>query len=261
MSPFTVFWVGGVLAEVGVVVVCIRRRLFSAFPVFCAYIVWSLLVDVGVYSLRFVSLDTYSLVYTPQMVIDALFQFAVLLELGWSVLRPLRSSLPRRSIFILAFLILVAGAVIWPLAAWTIPNSVRQDSRVLLQLQQTFAVLRVVVFMAMAGFSQVLSIGWRHRELQIATGLGFFSIVNLAVAFIHMHMNPAVPLYDQLNGLVVASYLCTLIYWVVSFSQQEQQRQEFTPQMRSFLLAVTGAARGTRVTLADFEAERKPDNR
>jgi hypothetical protein len=54
----------------------------------------------------------------------------------------------------------------------------------------------------------------------------------------------------------MASYLCSLLYWVYSFSQREEERQEFTPQMRSFLLAVTGVARSTRVALADSGIDR-----
>jgi hypothetical protein len=54
-----------------------------------------------------------------------------------------------------------------------------------------------------------------------------------------------------LNQVGVASYLCSLIYWIVSFAQKEEVRQEFTPQMRSFLLTVTGFARASRVALAD----------
>jgi hypothetical protein len=49
----------------------------------------------------------------------------------------------------------------------------------------------------------------------------------------------------------VASYICSLAYWIFSFAQREQERQEFTPQMQNFLLAITGAARGTRIALAN----------
>ncbi len=190
-----------------------------------------------------------------QMVVDSLFQFAVLVELGWGVLRPIRASLPKQSILILGVLIVLAGAVIWPIAAWTIPANLSASGRTLVQVQQTFAVLRVVVFMALAGFSQILSIGWRNRELQIATGLGFYSMISLAVSLIHTHQAPGIR-YGQLDSLVMASYCFSLLYWVYSFSQREEERQEFTPQMRSFLLAVTGAARGTRVALADSGIER-----
>jgi hypothetical protein len=144
----------------------------------------------------------------------------------------------------------VAGAVIWPIAAWTTPTNLSFAGRTLVQVQQTFAVLRVVVFMALAGFSQMLSIGWRNRELQIATGLGFYSMISLGVSLIHTHQAPGLR-YGELDSLVMASYLCSLLYWVYSFAQREEERQEFTPQMRSFLLAVAGAARGNRVALAD----------
>jgi hypothetical protein len=186
----------------------------------------------------------------PQMVVDSLFQFAVLVELGWGILRPIRASLPKQSILILAVLIVLAGAVIWPIAAWAIPANLSASGRTLVQVQQTFAVLRVVVFMALAGFSQILSIGWRNRELQIATGLGFYSMISLAVSLIHTHQAPGLR-YGQLDSLVMASYVSSLLYWVYSFAQREEERQEFTPQMRSFLLAVTGAARTNRVALAD----------
>jgi len=49
----------------------------------------------------------------------------------------------------------------------------------------------------------------------------------------------------------VAAYLCSLLFWVFSFSQQEAARREFSPQMQGFLRAVAGTARATRVALAD----------
>ena len=43
------------------------------------------------------------------------------------------------------------------------------------QLQHTVSILRILFFLVLAGGSQLLSIGWRDRELQVATGLGFYS--------------------------------------------------------------------------------------
>jgi len=249
----TILWLAGLFAEAGVIAFCLRTRLFRSAPMFCSYIVWSLFVDIVFLFLHLRYLPSspiYFWSYILQMVLDSLFQFAVLVELGWGVLRPIRASLPRQSILILALLIVLAGAVIWPIAAWTIPTNLSSSGRTLVQVQQTFAVLRVVVFMALAGFSQMLSIGWRNRELQIATGLGFYSMISLGVSLIHTHQAPGLR-YGELDSLVMASYLCSLLYWVYSFSQREEERQEFTPQMRSFLLAVAGAARGNRVALAD----------
>jgi hypothetical protein len=249
----TILWLAGLFAEAGVIAFCMRTRLFRSAPMFCSYIVWSLFVDIAFLFLHLrypPASHIYFWSYITQMVLDSLFQFAVLVELGWGVLRPIRASLPKQSILILALLIVLAGAVIWQIAAWTIPTNLSSAGRTLVQVQQTFAVLRVVVFMALAGFSQMLSIGWRNRELQIATGLGFYSMISLGVSLIHTHQAPGLR-YGELDSLVMASYLCSLLYWVYSFAQREEERQEFTPQMRSFLLAVAGAARGNRVALAD----------
>ena len=250
LSLDKILWLSGLFAEAGVVVVCVRARLFSQTPVFSCYVVWGLVVDLALYLLKF-NPQLYFKVYVYELIADSVFQFAVLVELGWAVLRPIRSSLPRHSILILALLILMAGAIIWPISSLTpLAKGYGPLARIFFHAQQTGAILRVVIFVALAGFSQLLSIGWRNRELQIATGLGFYSLFSLIIALVNSHQT-AGPYFILLNQLGVASYLCSLIYWIVSFAQKEEARQEFTPQMRSFLLAVTGAARSNRVALAD----------
>ena len=131
-----------------------------------------------------------------------------------------------------------------------------------MRLLQTTAILRILFFLVLAGCSQLLSIGWRSRELQIATGLGFYSLVSLGVAMLHTHQTMG-PLYRHLNQVEVASYLCSLLYWVFSFAQKEAERREFSPQMQNLLLAVAGAARSTRMALTDStsDKERKPGKR
>lgn len=259
LSPDKILWLSGLFAEACVIVVCIRGRLFSQTPVFFFYLVWGLVIDLALYLLKF-NPHLYFKAYLYELIADSVFQFAVLVELGWLVLRPIRSALPRYSIVILALLILIAGAIIWPISSSAeLPKEYGPLTRMFVHVQQTVAVLRVVFFLALAGFSQLLSIGWRNRELQIATGLGFYSMFSLAITLMSSHL-AAGPYYSLLNQVGVASYLCSLIYWIVSFAQKEEARQEFTPQMRSFLLTVTGAARASRVALADsgIGASRKP---
>jgi hypothetical protein len=68
---------------------------------------------------------------------------------------------------------------------------------------------------------------------------------------LHAHQTMGAPQYLHLDQIVTASYLCSLLYWVFSFAQQEAERREFTPQMQTFLLAVAGAAKTARMELAD----------
>jgi hypothetical protein len=124
-----------------------------------------------------------------------------------------------------------------------------------MQLQQTVTILRVGFFLVLAGCSQWLSIGWRDRELQVVTGLGFYSIVGLCVAMLNMHQTTGVQ-YLHLNQIVIGSYILSLVYWLYNFAQQEVARREFTPQMQNFLLAVAGAAHSSRVTLTESRSEK-----
>ena len=254
MGLDTILWLIGLCAEICVVALALYRKLYRITPVFCLYLAWSVFTDLLFYFLNRYYSQTllrdpkYLNIYMAQMALDSAFQFAVLVELGWAVFRPIRTSLPRRSILILAVIFLAAAAVIWPISARVIPVSTNLPKSWLLffHMQQTVAVLRVVIFMALAGFSQLLSIGWRDRELQIATGLGFYSMFGLAIWMIHSHQTiSASRNYHILDRIATAAYLCSLGYWAFSFLQHEQERQEFTPEMRNFLLAMTGAGRGT----------------
>ena len=261
MGPYTVLWIGAVFAEAAIVTLAIRGRNFRQIPIFCSYIVWSLFIDLIFYLFRqlYPDQDRYFRAYLIEMIFDSLFQFAVLVELGWAVLRPIRGSLPKRSFLMLALLIAVAAVAIWPVAGLTLPSYLVRTGRFYVHMQQTTAILRVVIFMALAGFSQVLSIGWRNRELQIATGLGFYSICSLAVTVLHNHQAVGAQ-YAYLDQFLATTYDCSLAYWVVCFSQKEAVRQEFSPQMQSFLLAMAGVAREGRVALESGSAGkmRKP---
>jgi hypothetical protein len=95
----------------------------------------------------------------------------------------------------------------------------------------------------------LLSISLRDRELQIATGLGFYSIVSLAVTVLHTHNSVSKSRYLWLDRSVVISYLVALLYWAYCFARQPVERREFTPQMKNMLLAVAGAARTARIDL------------
>ena len=157
-------------------------------------------------------------------------------------------------------MIAAVGAAVWPLVGVHGLASYPAAWRNLVDLQQTTSILRILFFLALAGCSQLLSIGWRDRELQIATGLGFYSLVNVAVDIMRQHQGMG-PRYGILNQVVAAGYLCSMAYWVFSFAQKEAERREFTPQMQSFLMAVAGSARSTRLALTESAIQRNRDHR
>lgn len=243
---------GGMAAEVTLILLLVKRRVYRAFPAFFIYLCWSLFCDGFLYYVRVdFPLQRFIQIYLVQLVLDSLMIFALLVEVTWSILRPIRNALPRHSLVWIAVLVAVGGGILWPVAGLTAPDYLRSDGRELFLLQQTPAILRAVFFLALAAFSQLLSIGWRDRELQIVTGLGFYSIVSLAVSIVHTHQSSGSLSYSWLDRAGSFSYLAALVYWVFAFATAPAERREFTPQMKTMLLAVAGAARSARVGLED----------
>jgi hypothetical protein len=256
MSLDNVLWLAGIVVEAAVVGLLLYRRIWRKLPVFCVYCAWDLFSNIGTYAIRRFFPHSYFTVYLAEIAIDSALVFCVLIELAWSVLRPFRASLPRAALLVIGGVVVAVGAAIWPFV--TIPGleGVRLQVHILARLQQTTSILRILFFLGLAGCSQLLSIGWRDRELQVATGLGFYSLFSLAVEMLLTHQKMG-PQYNYLNRVVVASYLVSLLYWAFSFAQKEAERREFTPQMQSFLLAVAGTARTTRAGLEDSAAAAK----
>lgn len=259
MSLENAFGIAAVTTEVAVVALLVYRRVWRRLPVFFVYCIWALFSDGLAYSIKFFSASGYSFnFYTVMTVLDVTLQFCVLVELAWSVLLPVRKNLSRKALWVVAALILAVGAAIWPFAALTGVAVSLKAWHFIEQLQQTAAILRVLFFVLLAACSQLLSLGWRDRELQVATGFGFYSIVSLAVAALNTHLSTPQQL-GNVYRLVVVSFLSSLLYWIFSFAQAEAERREFTPQMQSILLTLAGTARISRVALTEF-AVAEPHN-
>jgi len=251
----SLLWISGIIAEAAVLVLLFWRRVFRTLPVFSFYLLWSLLLDVGQYVIANYYADDRFRVYLITLAVDSLFQFCVLIELSRSVLRPMAKVLPRWTLPAVGVLIVLVCAAIWPFANSPGFSQLKLQGRLLIHLQQTFSILRILFFLTLAGCGQLLSVGWRDRELQIATGLGFYSMVSVAVSVIHTHQAQNAQ-YHLLDQIVVASYVCSLLYWVYCFAHREAERREFTPQMQNFLLALAGTARSTRTSLTDSVSDK-----
>lgn len=253
-------WLAGDGVTAVVIALIFGRRIYHTLPVFTSYLVWGLVGDAVQQTVAHYYPALNYQVFLVGLIVDSLFQFAVLVELSWSILRPIRSSLPRWSWIAVAILFALASAVIWPFASGPGVSSFSFAGRLNVHVQVTFSVLRILLFLALAGCSQLLAIGWRDRELQVATGLGFFSMVSLAV-WIHHTGQATGPQYHLLDQIVAGSYIGSLGYWVFSFAQREAERREFTPQMQNFLLAVAGTARSSRMALDDTPPGNDRQNR
>jgi hypothetical protein len=253
----TVVLVSSIVGEATVVALLIRCRAWATLPVFFIYALWALLSDATssfiIWKLGVLSV-AYGRYYIGQSAVDFVIRFSILVELGWSVLKPIRKSLPKASLYLLIGITAIAGLAIWPLAGLATPKEFTHLSGILFQLQAMFAILFVASFLIMACFSQLLSISLRNRELQIATGIGFCSILQMIVALLHSHqaVGPDSHWPDQTLSFC---YVGTLTYWAYCFATKEQERKDFSPQMQNFLLLMSGGARSARVSLNNLPSK------
>jgi hypothetical protein len=99
--------------------------------------------------------------------------------MAWSILRPVQRSLPKELLLGISSII-VTAAVLWPLSG--IKETFGYPWQLLIAFlpRRPFAILRIQFSFVLACCSQLLRIGWRDHELQIATGLGLYSLVSLA---------------------------------------------------------------------------------
>jgi len=248
-------WGGCFAAEAVLIALLLWRGAMRSFPAFLAFVCWGFVGDLLMYAFRAAPPATFFLLYEIQMILDSAMIFAVLVELAWSVLRPVRNSLPRSSWVVIALLIGFAGLLLWPVAGLGAPAYLTAQGQSFFRLQQTFAILRVILFLGMAGFSRLFSIGWKNRELQVATGLGVYSIVSLTITVLHTHQNVG-PRYHWLDQVQAGSYLCALLYWVLSFATKEAERRDFAPQMASFMLLVGSRSKVIRTLVTDLSVTR-----
>ena len=232
------------------VALVLAKGIYKPFPVFSAYLAWDLLENLILWGVAVRDPSSYLTVFLIVLAADSVFELAVLVELGWSVLRPFRSSLPRGAIVVVALVTGALCALVWPFAHSAAYAYYGPQSRLLLHLQQTVAIMRILFFLVLAGCSHLLSINWRDREMQIASGLGIYSLISVAVSIVQASQSIG-QLYVFLNDLVLATNICCLLYWLVCFARQAVARREFTPQMQNFLLAVAGAARSTRISMTE----------
>ncbi len=115
MSVDDLIWLVASLVELAVIGMLIYRRAWRTLPVFFSYCVWDLTSNLAIYAIgRYYPDAAYNALLTADGLIDSALLFCVLIEMAWSVLRPLRASLPRSSMVLVGVLILVAGAAIWP---------------------------------------------------------------------------------------------------------------------------------------------------
>jgi hypothetical protein len=259
LSSETVVLLAGVIAEALVLALLSWRREYRWLPMFYIYIVWGVVSDCSMPVLHWRFPNAYVGIFLTETSLDSLLQYGGLVELAWSVLRPFHALPPRRVLPVTALGVLAGGVLAWPFSV--MPGTARMVWNFVLigRVQETFAILRVVFFLVLAIASHWLSIGWRNRELQVATGLGLYSLGSLVGTLAHQYQAVRTPNYHRVDLAIAASYVGSLAYWLVCFAQKEPPRPDLPEHAQNILLELAGTAHGQRVTLEMRRGGRNSD--
>ncbi len=225
MTMDTAMLLAASAADAALLVLLVSQRAYRTLPAFFLYQVWCLCSGIAGFVVLRSFLRDYAGFYLLNITGDALFQFAVLVELGRVVLRHNRVGDPRRSVLLL--LLMTAILMIWSLARWTLPADLPQPIFLAMRMRQLFSVLQFASLLALVWLSTLRGLRWPERALQVATGLGFYFLIDLAVMILHTHQSFGHQ-YVSLDYVASISYLGVLAYWVFCFAHNERDRREAT---------------------------------
>ena len=236
------------VAEAAIAYLMIKKGSRRDYPLLLTYVFFNLAIDPLAWLLQ--STGIYLKFYFTGQVLDYLLQLLIILEIGRNVLRPSKRSLPFR-----LWPIVTAGILVCAIVAATFSPSTQSsgNAAVLLRVTLGLAILKLLLFAAMAGFAQFLGIGWKSRVLQLASALAFYGAVSLLVQLSSSHLPSTSPTYSahlvRLAQIQSVAYNLMLIFWVWAFSRNEAPRKDFTPQMQEVLVTIAGAAKRTRLAV------------
>jgi hypothetical protein len=214
-------WLAGIGMEALLLGLVIWKRVYRTLPVFSCFFLWCLLSDGGMaVASRFP--NAYLKATLVNITVDALFQLAILAELGKVVVRRNNVTPPSRIVIVL--LTVLAFVLAGSLNKWVLPTQLPIPDMLYLVLMQLFAVLRVVFLLTLVWWSSLQGLRWPSRELRILTGLGVYIMATLCVAILHSHYMSGME-YHWLDQLLVAIYLWTLSYWILASTTSVVEQQ------------------------------------
>jgi hypothetical protein len=245
--------VAALVLQAALAFMLIRRGLARFYPVFLIYLFINLVEDPLGWALQ-TSNGLYLRYYFVVTILDYILQLLILFEIGRNVIRPSKRSIP----FPIAPVAMVGILLCALIAVSFLPQvqliGLGHTREILIRVSLLLAILKILLFVTLAVFAQVLGIGWKSHILQLASGFAFYGAVSLMVQLSSTHVagtdeSTYVPHLIRLAQIQSAAYNFTLIFWIWAFSRNEAPRKDFTPQMQEVLVTIAESAKRTRLAV------------
>lgn len=232
-----VLWVGCFLGDAALFSILLYRRRSREFPVFTIRSGLSAAMAVVLYSIYLcATIRLYTWIYYLYDFLDFVLQFLVIWEVARIVMRPTGSwvrDAKRQFILGGAAGVLLAAALAWMLSppASTLLNRLEARS-------DLFTALVVCeLFVVMLLTAKRLGLGFRNHVFALVVGWSGWVIIVMAVDLLQSYYGTRYN-FDALDNVRKFAYLAALIYWIVQFWLEEPARQEISPELRDYILAL-----------------------
>ncbi|HEY3989045.1 MAG TPA: hypothetical protein VGM02_07090 [Acidobacteriaceae bacterium] len=250
----SVLWAATLAAEALLTVVILKSGMRSSYPILLTYLIVNLVEDPLAWILFKGPKGIYYHFYFTVTVLDYLLQFLLVVEIGRNVFAPSKRSIPFRLWPVVTSGVLICTIIAAIFSPRFQANGLNASTQWFATITLGLAVLKVLLFVALAGFAQLLGIGWKSRVLQLASGLAFYGAASLLVqlAIHHIEFTNQASYesnYVRLTQIQSGAYLCTLVFWIWAFSRNEAPRKDFTPQMQEVLVTIAESAKRTRLAV------------
>jgi hypothetical protein len=232
-----VLWVSGFIGHMALFSTLIYRRRWREFPVFTTRVGYRATISVALFSIyMWGSPGWYSRIYYSNELLDFALRLGVIWEVARIVMRPTGSWVrDAKKQFILggAAGILLAAALSWMLSP---PASTLLDS---LEARSNLFTDLVVceLFVVMLLTAKRLGLGFRNHVFSLVVGWSGWVMVAMAVDLLQGYYGTRYN-FDALDNVRKFAYLAALIYWIVQFWLEEPARQEISPELRDYILAL-----------------------
>ena len=203
----------------------LRKRIYTAFPVFVAYVVFeealfaALMVVYFLLARSVASLATYQWVLVIGTAISAILQLATLYEIGnalilkrYSLTRMLRSLLRWAAVL----LILLAGGM----SGLFSQNGMQRVVNVFQLLNFSFSVINLGLLVVLILFTRVFAVSWKSLPAGVVLGFGISSSVEMVASTLISVLGKTG--YINLDYLRMTAYHACVLVWLAYIFRRDK---------------------------------------
>lgn len=231
-----VLWILSLACEIAMLVTLFARRQYRTFPLFTAYFAFNIPRGIAEFS-TYMRHDwlLYRDLYYTFLLLDYLFQLAIIVEIARIVLRPTGTWVRDARAMFLGIGLTGAGlaaAVSW----WITPPGSGPWVIWPLRANLFTSLLTCELFVTMSFTARYLGLGWRNHVMALAQGWTFDNIVMVITTGLQSYFGRShYMFFENFRG---TAFLVAMTYIIVQLWIPEPERHPIDPELRRYIVAL-----------------------